>query len=127
MVWPVVAAMAAGAVMSHQRSQQQEAQQRAQQRKMQRMEAAKARYSPWTGFSPDTRNIPAVRTDPWGSAMQGMAAGAQFGSQFGGGGAAQGEIASPQVQTAQGPQSQMNQPPVGSEADYNAWLMQTGR
>lgn len=91
MAWPVVAAMAAGAVLSHQRSQQQEAAQRAQMKKAQKQEAAKARYSPWTGFAPNTSRINEPNVDYWGNMMQGMAAGAQFGSQFSGGGADAGD------------------------------------
>lgn len=78
MAWPLVAAMVASAAIGASKEKKlREAQER--QLKMQKqMEAAKARYSPWTGFSPDTGSMQVATADPAMGALQGAAAGAQF-------------------------------------------------
>ena len=101
MAWPLVAAMVASAAIGASKEKKlREAQER--QLKMQKeMEAAKARYSPWTGFSPDTSSMQTPTADPAMGALQGAAAGAQFYAAnkglFGGGEAA--EAASPSDET----------------------------
>jgi hypothetical protein len=80
MVAATIGTAALGAVMGHQRAQQQEAQQRAARKRQEKSEKAKAKYGAWTGWGPDTGNISQEKSDPWGNMMQGMAAGAEFGT-----------------------------------------------
>lgn len=79
MVWPVLIGAALGAAQQYEQQKQAD-----RQRKV---EAAKARYSPWTGVEPGTVQDP--------SAMKNIGGGAMTGYMMGGAGGAGGEAAAP--------------------------------
>lgn len=80
MAWPILAAMAGGALLGAAKSK---AQREADANAME-LNAEQMKYSPWTGMKTDMRS--AGPNSMIASVGEGALSGAMFGSQFGGGG-----------------------------------------